>query len=110
MNRGIADDDVWQMRWRLLVSQPGLRYRTPQGAVGRRFIKFLTEEFRGVRERLWNVERPMVFMGVILQTTPGARKAQKIRHRITQRLDLLEIGKHAALCLDTVAESRYHPE
>ena len=63
MNRGIADDDVWQMRWRLLVIQPGLRYRAPQGAVGRRFIKFLMEEFRGVRERLWNVERPMVFMG-----------------------------------------------
>ena len=66
MDRGIADKDVWQMRWRLLVSQPGSRYRAPQGSVDRQFVKYLTEEFRGVRERLWNAERPMVFMGVIL--------------------------------------------
>ena len=34
----------------------------------------------------------MVFMGVILQTTPGAHKSQEIRCRIMRRLDLWKIG------------------
>ena len=51
----------------------------------------------------------MVFMGVILQMTPGACKAHEIRHRITRRLYLWEIGKYAALCSDTVVERRFQP-
>ena len=51
----------------------------------------------------------MVFMGVILQTTPGARKAHDICRRITRRLDLWEIGQYSALCVDTVAESQSQP-
>ena len=42
MYGGIKDNDVFQMRWRLLVVQPGSRYRAPQCAVDRRFIKYLT--------------------------------------------------------------------
>ena len=98
MDGGIKDSDVRQMRWRLLVIQPGSRYRAPQGAVGRRFVKYLTEELRGARYRRWNMERPMVFMGVILQTTPGGCMAHKIHRRITRLLDLWEIRKCAALC------------
>ena len=88
MDGGIQDDDVWQMRWRILVSQPGSRYYTPQGEVGWRFVKYLLDKSRGEREQIWNAERPMVFMGVILQKNPGDRKAHKIRRRITRRLDL----------------------
>ena len=88
MDEGISENDFWQVRWHILVSQPGSRYRAPQGAVGRRFMKCLTEELCGARERRWNVERPIVFMGVILQMTPGACKAHNILCRITRRLDL----------------------
>ena len=50
MYRGIADNDVCQVRWRLLVRQPGSRYCAPQGDIGRRFMNFLAEEFHGARE------------------------------------------------------------
>ena len=66
MDRGIVDNDIWHVIWRLLVSQPGSRYRAPKGCVGWRLVKCLSEEFTGAREQFWNVERPMVFMGVIL--------------------------------------------
>ena len=52
----------------------------------------------------------MVFMRVILQTTPGAHKAHDIFRRITRRLYLWGIGQRAALCADTVAESRSRPD
>ena len=45
----------------------------------------------------------MVSMGVILQMTPGAHN--EICRRITRRLDLWEIRKHAVLCSDIVTES-----
>ena len=51
----------------------------------------------------------MVFMGVILQITPGPRKAHKMFCRITLRLDLWEIVDHAVLCSDTVVDSQSRP-
>ena len=66
MDGFIANDDVCQVWWRLLAIQLVSRYPAPQGSVGRRFVKCLAEELRGARERRWNAERPMVFMGVIL--------------------------------------------
>ena len=66
MDGGIEENYVWQMRWSLLLSQPGSRYRATQGAMGRRFVEYLTAELQGARDQRWNTERPMVFMGVIL--------------------------------------------
>ena len=85
---GIAENNFWQVRWQLLFIQPGLRYCAPKRAVGWRFVKCLEKEFHGARERHWNADLPMVFMGVIFQTTPGERKAHKICGMITRRLDL----------------------
>ena len=48
-------------------------------------------------------------MGVILQTTRGSPRAHRIWRRIMRRLDLWDIGKHAALCADKVAESQFCP-
>ena len=66
MNRDIAEKNVWQVQWQILVSQTGSRYRAFQGGVVRLFVKFLVDKFHGAREPRWNVERPMIFMGVIL--------------------------------------------
>ena len=88
MGRGIAYNNVWKVWWRLIVIQTGSQYRAPPGSVGRRFVKFLEEEFCVAREQRWNVERPMVFMVVILNTTPGARKAHDILRSITRHLDM----------------------
>ena len=102
-------NDVWQVRWQILVIPTGSRYRAPQGAVGWRFMKCLAEEFRRAREQIWIADCFMVFMGVILQTALVEHKAQNFYFRITRRLYLWEIGKYGALCSDTAEESRYWP-
>ena len=84
----ITDDNVWQVWWHLLVIQKRSRYQASQRDVSWRFVKCLSEQLRGAIEKRWNVERPMVFMGVILKKTPGARKAHDICHRIMQCLDM----------------------
>ena len=44
LDRGIADDAVWQRRWRRLAAQSASWYATPSGAVGRRFTEILAAE------------------------------------------------------------------
>lgn len=76
----------------------------PSGKVGKGFLAALTAEFRGVRERKWNSERPLMIVATILQSTPGVRQAKDIRLRISQRLDLCSQGHYQALVDDTEAE------
>ena len=57
----IKEDSVWQSRWRKLVALPCQRYNAPGGAVGRRFMRLLTEELNGIRKRKWKSERFIVF-------------------------------------------------
>jgi hypothetical protein len=80
------------------------RYQAPAGRVGRRFLAVLTSEFRGVRERLWNSERPLVFVATVLQTTPGVRRAKDIRLRLAQQMDLWDQGHFKALVDDAEGE------
>ena len=44
MDRGIADNAAWQLRWRRLDAQSKSWYTTPSGAVGRRFTAILAAE------------------------------------------------------------------
>jgi hypothetical protein len=101
---GVTDDCRWQTRWQRMVQISPTRYSVPKGTVGRRFLTILTNEFRQVRERKWNSERPLVFVAVVLQTTPEVRRARDIRQRLSRRMDLWEQGCHAALVDDTEAE------
>jgi hypothetical protein len=101
---GIADDAKWQLRWRRVAQLATTRYQAPPGKIGRRFLATLTHEFRGVRERLWNSERPLVFVATVLQTTPGVRRAKDIRLRLAQRMDLWNQGHYKALVDDTEGE------
>ena len=66
----------------------------------------LAAELRGVRERKWNSERSLVFIGVALVKTSGVLKAQSVRARITRWLDLWEQGLFVGLVEDTEAEGR----
>ena len=66
------------------------------GAASRRF-------WRGVLNRSWNSERPLVFAHVVLTKTLGVRRAREIWGRITRRMDLWERGQHAALVGDAKA-------
>ena len=84
---GIADDALWQTRWRRISNLSPRFYDAPKGKAGRRFVILLTEELRGARERSWNSERPMVFIGTVLAKTPGVKKAKDIRARLLRRMD-----------------------
>jgi hypothetical protein len=104
LNGGVADDPFWQARWKRVAGLPQSHYSVPSGRVGRRFLAMLTREFKGVRQREWNSERPLIFPMVILQKTEGTTRAQDIRKRLTQRMDLWDKGKYAALVDDTEDE------
>ena len=104
LNGGINDDAVWQRRWKRVAQLPTSLYAAPKGKVGRRFVSTLAAEFRGVRDRQWNSERPLIFAAVILQKTTGVQSASSIRQRLTQRMDLWQQGDFAALIDDVEAE------
>ena len=67
LDGGICDESAWQARWRDLAVMPSRRYDAPSGRVGQRFVGALGDELKGVRDRLWNSDRFIVFETVILQ-------------------------------------------
>ena len=105
LDGGIQDDETWQRRWKRVVQTNPKHYSLPKGKVGRKWLTALIREFSGVRERLWNSEKVVVFLRVTLQTTPNVRKAKDNRSRISQRLQFWEQGCYAGLVDDTVAEA-----
>ena len=60
---------------------------------------------RGVRDRLWNLERFIVFQTVTLQRAQRVTTSQAIRQRIEKRLDAWGEVKHAILVEDTLCTS-----
>jgi len=52
-----------------------------------------------------NLEKPLVFVAVILPRTTGVRSAKDIRLWINQQMDLWQQGNYAALVDDTEAEA-----
>jgi hypothetical protein len=66
LDGGIADDKFWQGRWRQVVSCNLSLWDAPMGKVGKRFVQLLAEEWKGVRERRWNAEMPIVCCAAIL--------------------------------------------
>eukprot|EP00957_Ditylum_brightwellii_P022079 1665577-Ditylum_brightwellii.AAC.1 len=68
---GVAEDTKWQQRWQKLARRPQNWYSVLAGPVGMRFVSLYAAEWRGVRGRAWNSERPLVFAAVVLQTAPG---------------------------------------
>ena len=67
LDGGIHDDSAWQAWRRDLAVMLSRHYDMLSGRVGRRFVRTLGDELRGVRDRLWNSERFIVFQTVILQ-------------------------------------------
>ena len=104
LDGGIADDAARQRCWRRLAAQSASWYATPSGAVGHRFTAILAAEWRGVLNRSWISERPLVFAHVVLTKTLGIRRAREIWARITRRMDLWERGQNAGLVGDAEAE------
>ena len=63
------------------------RYDALSGKFGRRFVRTLGEELKGVQDRRWNSERFIVFQTVILQQARHVTASQAIRWRIENQLD-----------------------
>ena len=103
---GVADDEEWQFVYRRVVSYDHQKYELPPGKVGKRFVSTLALEFKGVRERRWNSERPLIFPAVILCKSRSVTNAGNIRARIWQRLDLWDAGEHVALINDCIDEAK----
>ena len=93
---------VWHAWWRELAVMTSRHYDAPSGRVGRRFVRTLGDNQRGVQDRLWNSERLIVFQMVILQQSRHITASHTIRRRIEKRLDAWGEGKHAMLVKDTL--------
>ena len=105
LDGGIQDDAKWQSYWHQTIGLPPQRYTAPNGRVGRLFIGALTKELLGIQERRWNSERFIVFLAVILQRSPEAKRARDIRSRIETRLKSWSQGDFEMLVEDTVRTS-----
>ena len=100
---GIQDDKRWQVRWARLVQLHPSLYEAPKGKTGRRFLSLLVDEFKGVRNRIWNSEHVIVFMMVVLQRAEGVKKSAAIQKRLETRMDMWEAGQvDKELCIITV--------
>ena len=83
----IANDSLWQKRWKRIINLAPRLYDAPKGKAGLRFVRLFTEEIQGSQERRWNSERPMVFIGKVLAKIPGIKASKDIRVRILRRVD-----------------------
>ena len=83
-----------------MVSNPHRMYYPPQGRIGKSLVSLWAKELRGVRERKWNSERPLVFLAVVLRRRPGCTRSRDIKRRVEHRLALWEQGKFDALVQD----------
>ena len=102
LDGGISDDAACQAWWRDLAVMPSRCYDALSRRVGRRFVGTLGEDLRGVRYRLWNSERFIVFQTVILQQSQHVTASHAIRQRIEKRLDNWGEGKHSMLVEDSL--------
>ena len=105
LDGGIANDAVWQARYDAVVANPHQLYLPPQGKIGAEVVSLMTSELRGVRERKWNSERPLVLLACILRHKHGCVKAKDIKMRIATRIDLWRQGKYDALIHDITTTS-----
>ena len=80
--RKITDDGTWQGWWYDFSVMTLRRYEAPCGKVGRRYVKALVRELRGVRDRQWNLERFIIFQTVTLQRDRHVTASRYIRQWI----------------------------
>ena len=66
LHGGIRDNETWKEWWRDLAVMPSWRYDMPSRKVEQRFVVALVVDLHGVRDRLWNLERFIVFQTAIL--------------------------------------------
>ncbi len=98
-------DKKWQDWYKSLIATPSRAYTLRRNGTSKRFLSILTEELQNVRKhRTANFERVLVFIMVILESTPHIKRQKDINRRLNDRLDLWLSGNQHALYHDTVLE------
>ena len=82
LDGGIGDNKMWQGWWRELAVMTSRCYDAPSSKVRRRFVVALVGDLRGVRDRLWNSKRFIVFQTVILQQAQHVTASQAIQRMV----------------------------
>ena len=67
------------------------------GKTSEMIVSTLMAEVKGVREQKWNLERPLVFLAVMLRQEPGVRKYAEIHTILASWLKQWNEGKYATL-------------
>ena len=62
----VAKNEVCQCRWWSIGNLSMRWYNLLLGHIGRRFLERLTVEYKRLRTKDWNSERPLVFVAAIL--------------------------------------------
>ena len=104
LDGGILLDGEWQTLWRRLIAQAGCFYNVPSGQVGWKLLADFAEELASVRSRLWNSERPFVFLMVVLQRTKEMTGSGAIRHRLLHRMEHWKKGWIVSMVDNTEVE------
>ena len=81
----IVDDKVWQERYSSIIIYPLSQFDLPGGHIGISFVHLLVKEIDGVREKIWNIEKVMCFMSMILQRSLGLKGWQTLSVRLNNR-------------------------
>ena len=97
----IADDALCQTWWRQTRNLTLRFYDSPNVKAGQSFVTLLTEELHSARERCWNSEQPIVFIGTVLVQIQGVKNFKDIRVRILRRMHHCTDGLIGALVEDT---------
>ena len=105
---GLANDSFWQKHYQLLISSPHRMYYLPNHSIGTRFVSMLALEWKGVRQRKWNSERPLLFPMMILCKHPSVTKTKDIKACLSHRLDLWESEKFDALATECNQLAQHH--
>ena len=66
---GVSEDAAWQRHLRRIKNLPMRWYYVPLGRVGSRFVKWLTEELKGLWTIKWNSDHPLVFASIKITAT-----------------------------------------
>ena len=78
-------DAFWRRQYKIVVLSKLKLVDLLTGKTSELMINTLTAEFKGVHERKWSSERPLVFLAVMLRQEPGVRKYGEIRQLLASR-------------------------
>ena len=75
----IPDDAIWREHYKSIITYPLSQYDVPSGPIGRSFVRLIANEFRGVMDRKWNMEKPLSFIALVLHVSFDAKGYANVR-------------------------------